>query len=306
MMTDVNTTIGIMLIDPPITHGFPLWSGYGNFRPPPSIHAPITDAMFPLYGSLIKEFLFWTLSTPPTTPGLLPTAFFTMICTQWLIMCEYINTRLGQIEYEIELGLSNLYAPDYDHTVKTLLMWRRRMPIYHAFVERSISRIEVRYSRSRVHRASKASLEMREGKETAWDDILLNLRDILHRLEILHCRADKIMGVSMDVTAREESKKATQESHAITRVTYLAFIFVPLSFWTSFFSMSADLPVRTYWIFGAIAVPISAVALGALMFAGRIGKWWRGERYGDKKEVRRGSGKGEGRVKGLSGGDWGV
>jgi len=55
------------------------------------------------------------------------------------------------------------------------------------------------------------------------------------------------MTVSMAVTSREESKKATQESRAIMRVGSSAFIFVPLSFLASFFSMSDDFPVRTSW-----------------------------------------------------------
>jgi Mg2+ and Co2+ transporter CorA len=195
-------------------------------------------------------------------------------------MCEYINTRLGQIEWEIELGLSNLYAQDFDHTLKTLLIWRRRMPIYNAFVERSISRISARYT------------SVSDTKPfNSWQDILTNLLDILKRLEILHCRADKIMAVSMAVTAREESKKATQESRAITRVSYLAFVFVPLSFWTSFFSMSGEFPLTTYWIYAAVALPISACAFCALVFAGNISRMWR--RVRGRGETDLGIGKGK-------------
>jgi len=180
-------------------------------------------------------------------------------------MCEYINTRLGQIEWEIELGLSNLYAQDFDHTIKTLLMWRRRLPIYHSFVERSISRLSARYK-----------LDDSALPSDSWDDIFVNLKDILHRIEILHCRADKIMAVSMAVTAREESKKATQEAHAINRVSNLAFVFVPLSFWTGFFGMSGEFPVRTYWLYAAIAVPLTICVSGLLVFAGSMGRWWTG------------------------------
>jgi Mg2+ and Co2+ transporter CorA len=255
-----------------ISHGFPLWAGYGNFLPPPSIGTSEEDISFPPYeGSAVQEFVFWTLNqaraipnTPPSSPDYLPIAFFTMVCAQWIIMCEYVNTRLGQIEYEIELGLSHLYSHDFDHTVKALLKWKRRMPIYHAFVERSVSRISARF-------------KLKEDSESSnsWNDVVTNLRDILHRLEILHGRADKIMTVAMAVTAREESKKATQESHAITRVSYLAFIFVPLGFLSSFFSMSGEFPVKTYWIYAAIALPVSVCALVGLMFAGNFGKWLR-------------------------------
>ncbi|KAE9365214.1 hypothetical protein N431DRAFT_387264 [Stipitochalara longipes BDJ] len=282
--------LGVLLVDPTIDHGFPLWSGYGNFHPPPSLNTALERVTFPTYGNSVQEFLFWTLNrantqpnTPPPSPDVLPSAFFTMIGAQWILMCEYINTRLGQVEWETELGLSHLYAQDFDHTLKTLLMWRRRLPIYHSFVERLISRLSVRYE----------STDSSPTSET-WKDILTNFADILHRLEGYHCRADKIMAVSMAVTAREESKKATQESHAITRVSYLAFVFVPLNFWAAFFSMSGEFPVRTYWIYGAIAVPITVCVLGLLVFASSMGRWWRtikeekGKMWERKERVFRG------------------
>jgi Mg2+ and Co2+ transporter CorA len=259
-------------VDPTITHGFPLWTGYGNFLPTPSIHTPSGDITFPpSEGGGVQEFIFWTLNqarsqpnVPPPTADLLPLAFFNMICAQWILMCEYINTRLGQIEYEIELGLSTLYNQDYDHTVKTLLTWRRRMPIYHAFVERSISRLSVRY------KSTEATAPF-----SSWEDILTNLRDILKRLEILHCRADKIMNVSMAVTAREESKDAERKTRAFTRVQYLAFIFVPLGFWTGFFGMSSDIPLNVVCLWAEIALPITACVLGVLLFVEKISRCWR-------------------------------
>jgi Mg2+ and Co2+ transporter CorA len=145
------------------------------------------------------------------------------------------------------------------------------MPIYHSFVESSISRLSTRYSSTTSRSGDTSPFD-------SWSDILVNLKDILHRLEILHCRADKIMTVSMAVTGREESKKATQESHAITRVSYLAFIFVPLSFLTGFFSMSGEFPMRTYAVWAGVAIPVCMCALGALVCAGKVGRWWRGVR----------------------------
>jgi hypothetical protein len=281
-----NTFPGVLLVDPSITHGFPLWIGYGYFHPLPSIDTPMDDISLPLYDrGIIQEFSFWTLNqanskarVTPSTPNLLPLALFIMLCAQWLIMREYINTRLMQIEYEIELDLSNLYAQDFDHTLKTRLIWRRRMPIYHDFIARSIARLEARYGVS-------TSSSPNTKPFNSWSDILTNLRDILSRLSILHFRADKIMAVSMAVTAREESKKATLESRAITRVSYLAFIFVLLSFWTSFFSMSGEFPLDTYWIYAAVALPISACAFCALVFAGRISRVWK-RLSGGKQGVR--------------------
>lgn len=95
----------------------------------------------------------------------------------------------------------------------------------------------------------------------------------------------------MAVTGREESKKATQENHAITRVSYLAFIFVPLSFLTGCFSMSGEFPMRTYAVRAGVAIPVCMCALGALVCAGKAGRWWRGvrrERVNWEKGVEKG------------------
>lgn len=62
------------------------------------------------------------------------------------------------------------------------------MPIYHNFVTRPIYRLSARYKS--------------KGNTTpfnSWEDILTNLHDVLHRIEILYCRADKIMAVSVEV-----------------------------------------------------------------------------------------------------------
>jgi hypothetical protein len=65
----------------------------------------LEEITFPTYGNSVKEFLFWTLNrantpanTPPVAPDILPLAFFTIVAAQWILICEYVNARLGQIE----------------------------------------------------------------------------------------------------------------------------------------------------------------------------------------------------------------
>ncbi|TAQ86615.1 hypothetical protein B7494_g5058 [Chlorociboria aeruginascens] len=294
--------LSIILMDPSITEGFPLWSGYGNFHPPPSIHTPQISISFPPYNSFIQEFLYWTLNqtgsaphTPPLSPDLLPLQFFVMICSQWILLAEYTNTRLCQVEWEIELGLNSFYSGEFDDTLKTLLMWRKRLPIYHAFITRAIAHIKFRYSPT-FPSPSRFASSSSTPESSTWDGILTNLTSLLARIETLHIRADKIMTVAMAVTSREESKKATQESHAITRVSNLAFIFVPLTFLTGFFSMSGDMPTRTYWLYAAIAAPVGLCVIGGLMCASRIGDGVR--RWRERVRVWRRDGLGLGRWKG--------
>jgi high-affinity Fe2+/Pb2+ permease len=59
--------------------------------------------------------------------------------------------------------------------------------------------------------------------------------------------------------------------------------------------MSETFAVRTYWIYGAIAVPITACVLGLLVFASSMRNWWRAfkegksKRWARKEKVFRGS-----------------
>jgi hypothetical protein len=46
-LANADHSLGILLVDPTITHGFLLWSGYGDFQPP---HPP---ALIPLVNMLI-------------------------------------------------------------------------------------------------------------------------------------------------------------------------------------------------------------------------------------------------------------
>ncbi len=112
------------------------------------------------------------------------------------------------------------------------------MPVYHSFVEQTITRISLAMRLRTLPQLPMTGGTLSSTPETS----------ILWRLEILHCRVEKIMTVSMAVTA-------THQSHNITKMSYLAFVFVPLNFWAAFFSMSKKILVRTYWIYGAFSVP---------------------------------------------------
>ena len=57
------------------------------------------------------------------------------------------------------------------------------------------------------------------------------------------------------------SRRAIQQNQNLERLTYLAVIFAPLAFLSSFFSMAADLGAlrETFGVYFAVAAPLSAV-----------------------------------------------
>ena len=58
---------------------------------------------------------------------------------------------------------------------------------------------------------------------------------LLDRAETLHMRAGEAISVLMSSISISESQKAMEQAQRVERLTFLAFIFVPLSFTTSFF-----------------------------------------------------------------------
>lgn len=89
---------------------------------------------------------------------------------------------------------------------------------------------------------------------------------LLNRAEMLHRRCNDSITILMSSMAIEESRQAIEQAKQVSRLTFLAFIFVPLSFTTSFFGMNVqELRSPKLWWWVTLSVPIVAIAL-ALFF----------------------------------------
>jgi Mg2+ and Co2+ transporter CorA len=77
----------------------------------------------------------------------------------------------------------------------------------------------------------------------------------------LEQRIERIMALATAITSIEESRRATQQNQNMERLTYLVVIFAPLSFISSFFSMTSDLSMlkQTFWIYFVVSVPLIVI-----------------------------------------------
>lgn len=144
--------LGIILVDPTVTEGFPLWYGYRNWSPIPSMYSKDTRPSGPPRTSLFDDTVYWASSYPGFPSRLqdnsskfeqilvLPT--LNIACGEWKVMCELIKTRLAQVEWEvgfpeyfklsINQGLINL-------SLKRLHSWRRLIPLYREMLAETIN-----------------------------------------------------------------------------------------------------------------------------------------------------------------------
>ena len=250
-----NNVVAILLVDPSITEGLPIWSGYNNLIPCPSIHQDRYERRS--RGSMLSETIHWLeqmstneIRSIPQDPRILCRMPLSIVCSEWIMLLRYANTRFSQLEWEVE-------DPDLRHkgvglalTLESLHTWRRRFPIYKNILSEAMEKV---IRREGFLYATRRSLKI---LEKDFELLLSNLDD-------LQSRADRMMSVVTAVLSIEESQKALQQNRSLGRLTYLAALFVPLSFISSFFSMSEDITKlnKTFWVYSVTALPLTVVAL---------------------------------------------
>lgn len=243
-----------MLVDPSITAGHALWKGYRPFR-----NSPTPKQAKPSYPGqpkdrLFDDLIFWIRNMRPedvqsvsNNPNVMLFRMTQIICSDWNILIRYIMARLGQIEWELERPDFRPDSNKIDASLAKLHTWRRRLPLYKTMV---------RETQDKLFRGVK------KGQKDCIAQMRKDFRTVALGLDELYARTERIATVATAVTSIEESRRAMVQNRALGRLTYLAVIFAPLSFISSFFSMTPELSelTTTIWIYFAVALPVSAIA----------------------------------------------
>jgi Mg2+ and Co2+ transporter CorA len=187
-------------------------------------------------------------------PRNLAVAILTIVAAEWLTVKEYVTTRLTQIEWELEIpdfrGHGHLYG--LDSSLKRLHPFRRILPVYRKWVIDVLKGILGSYHFSADEQKDRMLRQLR-------DDFL----GILEEIEIVQAQVQNMVSVVTAIMSIEETKRSAEQNKNINRLTYLAVVFVPMSFISSLFSMTSDVASlhQTFWIFLALAIPLTLFAL---------------------------------------------
>lgn len=270
----------MILLDPTLGAGYPLWRGYASWYAfpdfpsdrglrkdlshiPPSLRRPKTGETNHQHAGLFDDFIFWAQHTPVSqsssefSPSRKPLeAMLRLVCAEWLIFTNYINTRLNQIDW----GIGNPgFFPDSDsreRSLQKLHFWRRWTSQSVDIFRRNIRQIE--NFEKQKHNSEKA-LPFREDLES----ILLYLISAEQRVTNLGAVVNSVIGLE---DARNTSK-----------LTVLASAFVPPSLLAAILSMNTE-PLSG--IFDALywwaVLSVSILTLFGLYYVttrGRLGQW---------------------------------
>lgn len=164
---------GVLLVDPQVKEGFPLWSGPRPFENSRSMHSTISAG--PPRSSCFEDVIFWTqnltseeISLLPRDPRLFSKRILCMICAEWLTLVTYITTRLTQIDWELEHPGFRRDPLGLDASLQKLHPWRRWLPIYHAMITETIEKVFEHHSK-------------RTAEEDGLADLLVTSRSYLHK-----------------------------------------------------------------------------------------------------------------------------
>ena len=142
----------MLLLDPTIDKGVPLWRGRRNWHPTPDPRSAPSEwpKLPPEPKNFYDDFLYWaqkpnvfsTFSSGPTSSVHVPMqALLHLVCSEWLTMSDYIKTRLNQID--LEIVKPKKFAPDnhIDIALERLHMWRRLIPLYREMISETLQQV---------------------------------------------------------------------------------------------------------------------------------------------------------------------
>lgn len=270
-------TVGVVLLDPTVTHGKPLWYDRTNWLPIPSMTTksiPNIKSSVSWYDDIVQitKLFPWFETTEKRKMDaqvITKPALYT-VCAEWLVVCDYIKARLIQIERELELpDVFRTRGDAISFSLKRLHTWRRAVPILIDMVTETLT-----FSlpiAARLTAALVADATYQDATFKHFEDIAPDFTRVLAILTELQDRVDRLSGVvasemSLEDSRRglEDSRRANMEAHNMARVTWLATIFIPMTFISGLYSMNdsvAELKT-TYWIYFVTALPFTLVVMG--------------------------------------------
>lgn len=227
--------------------------GYDDFLPTGSYR--IDDADGPPRSSLFDALIYyWTKHPPPVfkpqVPNLLSLSYYPLkiIVAEWMSFANLMHYAVENLEYSVEdfsISISELQG--IEANLRDLQSWRRRS---------TDSLYKMRHLAREVE-----SLGFDSNFAETWESLLDDIENVVYRIDIYAQRFDAMIPILTSFVQIAESRRSFAETKSITRMTYLALVFVPLTFVSSLFSMSADLGPgkKDFWIYFTVAIPLMVV-----------------------------------------------
>ncbi|KAM3421811.1 hypothetical protein BST61_g2189 [Cercospora zeina] len=266
--------VAVLLVDPTVTTGFPIWGGYRPFETTPTMKQWNSKAQAepdaPPRTSLFEDVVYWCCKLTPDDlklvkdePRYLALPMYRLIIADWLVVLKCMTTMFSLIEWSFAKPHWGESLTDIDELLKKLAPWRRNVPFYQGMVDDTIARLFP--SIAVVNPAAPANLvvpapDISKGIYSLWSDF----KNIKHQLDEHKRRIQSMQTMATNAINTEEARRAVTQNRNLARLSFLATFFIPINFTSSFLSMSPDFPTAsnytTIWLFFVLGIPITILA----------------------------------------------
>jgi Mg2+ and Co2+ transporter CorA len=179
------------------------------------------------------------------------------ICAEWLNISSYLEKRL----ISVEILLDKVWAPKLqrDNCLQSLYdlgWWRRQLPLCRAMIADMVEQA--------LPKAAQLTKDMDPSQiADVLEDIMPDIKRILANFDDLQCRLDRLFNRRTNEMQLEAATESLNESHNLARLSWLATIFVPMTFVSGLFSVNADISSLSdsFHTYVSCAIPAAFVAL---------------------------------------------
>lgn len=300
-------------MDPTVAQGLPLWRGHRNFHPVPSPEAPQHEwATWETPSSatpeekrnhwVFEDFIYWAEQPAVFAPHAdtpkehIPVqTLLHLIGSEWLTMCDYIKTRLNQIDLETVDPEHFAAEKHVDVSLGKLHMWRRFIPLYREMVTETLQHVfhfRCHAETVLVQVAANGTTAQGGSAEPATGNIKCqaapppaaaaaaaaapppssassikayeeDFKLVLTYLEEYQSRIDRLTSVVTAVMAVEDTRRANTDARNLGRLTWLATFFIPFSVVSGIFSMQSlqSMSLETIRVYFAVTLPVAVVTV---------------------------------------------
>jgi hypothetical protein len=188
-------------------------------------------------------------------------------CAEWLSACQLVESGLG----DIEAGLrgtrgSARSATSIDDCLSNAEFFQNKIRSYLKMVGETLD--QSLPAAARLTAGTRKTAQ----KDSTLENIIPDFKRVLQHLQELETRVDRLVDRCTGEMQLAAARESLAESHNLARLTWLATIFVPLTFVTGLFSMNADIGSLkdSFKIYFSAAVPVAIVALVTARWSAQI------------------------------------
>ncbi|KAK4466235.1 hypothetical protein QBC42DRAFT_329323 [Cladorrhinum samala] len=269
----INTLIGIDSSGQQRTYASrPLHRGFEDFFEPPPYDSAASpaghDQTPPAERSTLDSLVRYFCNKPPpgfqaASPSILSLGYYPtrIALAEWNIYIRLVSRYFKYHEYTIQDNDTRLH----DNDIADLQRWRRRtmqsqkkLTMLSTFIEYWLPE---------------------ETEKRHWEQALKDIDYIRAELEQTHRSLEQVIPVVASMVQLLETRRSIMKATNVTKLTYTALIFVPLSWVTGLFSMAEGYSPGgdRFWVYFATALPVLGVALlGSAVEWSRAAAWLKG------------------------------